>query len=424
MSQHALLSPSSAERWMICAGAPLMEKGLPDQSSVYSDEGVAAHLLGSTCLQERSDPATYRGREIVVGRHPSGWDGAVMAPADSITPRGIYVVDGEMIDAVSRYIDDVNRYRGDDGLVFVEQRVSIEPFTGEVGAGGTSDAVVIRGDELQVHDLKYGMGVRVSAVRNRQLMLYALGVREEFDITHGPFSRIRLVVHQPRLEHLSEWDCSAEELDVFADSVRIAAYNALQIYGGTAQTMLQPSEDGCRWCKAKATCPALAQFVLDQTGGDFDEIKSFPIAQGSLRQESPEELSEKMLAVGLIEDWCKAVRAEIERALFAGIVIPGFKIVQGRRANRSWSNKDAAEKLLKKMRLRLDEMYKMTLESPTVIEKLLKPEPKRWKRVLKADLIEQKEGQPSVAPESDPRPVWVPPDPSNDFGAVESDDLI
>lgn len=421
MSQHALLSPSSAERWMTCAGAPAMERGLPDESSKYSDEGTAAHLLGSTCLQRDTDPQAYKGHQIHVGSS-EGFDGAVwgadMEAHQPFDGRGLYIVDDEMIEAVGRYVDKVREYAA-GGILMAEQRVSIAHLTGEAEAEGTSDAVVTLPGELQVHDLKYGMGVKVSAIRNRQLMIYALGVLAEQDFVYGPFERVRLVVHQPRLDWLSEWDCTLEELVNFGYGVSIAAGHALEIYHGNAVAQLVPSEDGCRWCKAKATCPALAQFVLDQTSGDFTEVKSFPIAQGRLRQEEPEQLSLKMKSVGLVEDWCKAVRAEIERQLFAGTAIPGFKIVQGKKGNRQWTNKDAAEGLLKKMRLKLEEMYKMTLESPPAIEKLLKPQPRRWARVLKAGLIEQREGQPSVAPESDPRPVWRPPDPVNDFSAVE-----
>ena len=78
MSQHAVLSPSGAEKWMGCPGAPAMEKGLPDNGSAYADEGTAAHLLGSTCIEQVRDPASYIGAVILVGS-TTDFDGAIWA---------------------------------------------------------------------------------------------------------------------------------------------------------------------------------------------------------------------------------------------------------------------------------------------------------------------------------------------------------
>ena len=421
MSQHALLSPSSAERWMTCPGSTLMEKGLPDQSSVYSDEGTAAHLLGAACLEGQRNPNEYKGQKIAVGSR-FDFDGAVWDEEEHLNSigfavRGTYTVDDDMIEHVGRYVDDVRRYAEGAQSLMVEQRVPIFAFTREPDAAGTSDAVIVRPGELQVHDLKYGMGVKVDAEENKQLMLYALGVREVLDLVEGPFDVIRLVIHQPRLQHLSEWSCTGDELDIFADTVRLSATNALATYDGEIPPLLVPSDDGCRWCKAKATCPELAKFVRDTSAGDFEELKTFPIAQGRLRQEDPGVLAQKMRAVGLVEDWCKAVRAEVERQLFAGVVIPGFKIVQGKRGNRQWSQADVVEAELKRMRLKMGQMYSFKLLGPPAIEKVLKDHPIQWGKLQK--MVEQREGQPSVAPESDPRPVWIPPDSSADFTEVK-----
>ena len=417
MSQHALLSPSSGERWMVCSGSLLMEKGLPDQASTYSDEGTAAHLLGSSCLEGARNPHEYKGLKIYVGSL-GDFEGAVWE--GNLSPewigRATYTVDDEMIDAVGRYVEDVRRY-AEGNTLLVEQRLPLSTFTGEPDAFGTSDAVVIRQGEIQVHDLKYGMGVRVDAKENKQLMLYALAAREEFDPAYGPFDTIRLVIHQPRLQHLSEWSCTAAELDAFAAEVSIAAAAALAIYRGEARPMLQASDKGCLWCKAKATCPTLAQFVLDQSQGDFEEVKSFPIAQGNLRQESMAQVEKKMRAVGLVEDWCKAVRADMERRLFAGEKSSLFKIVQGKRGNRQWTQADVVEAELKRMRLKMTQMYSFKLLGPPAIEKVMKEHPVQWGKLQK--MIEQKDGQPSVAPESDPRPVWVPPDAIDDFTEVK-----
>jgi hypothetical protein len=110
-----------------------------------------------------------------------------------------------------------------------------------------------------------------------------------------------------------------------------------------------------------------------------------------------------MKVAGIIEDWIKAVRAEVERRLALGTPVPGFKLVRGRAGNRAWSSKDEAEALLKSFRLRQEEMYSFELISPTVAEKVLKESPKRWSKAQA--LITRSEGALSVAPSSDKRPA-------------------
>ncbi|MEI6724433.1 MAG: DUF2800 domain-containing protein [Betaproteobacteria bacterium] len=431
MSQHALLSPSSAETWMGCPGSAAMQRGLPDDSNEYSDEGTAAHLLGSTCLEKGTDPSLYVGRTILVGSG-GNFDGAEWVTAGTTLTRlskvrRTYIVDVETADHITKYVTAVRRHAGTSGVLLPEQRIGIGQFTGEKDAAGTSDAGVIHPRELGVHDLKYGMGVRVYAEKNKQLMLYALGVRDEMDLAYGPFDTIRLVIHQPRLDHISEWDCTAAELDAFAVEVKQAAAKALKLYNepmpaviGDNCLALNPSDDACRWCKAKPTCPALARFVQESTASDFEAVApAVPAAA--------DELSKKMAAIPLIESWCKSVRAEVERRLFAGEPVDGWKVVQGKQGNRQFGDEKDADNFIKRY-LSADDRYTKKLITAPQAEKLLKaikedPTAKVKPLTTKAwetfkGLITQKAGGPSVAPASDPRPVCVPPATVDDFSPI------
>lgn len=181
------------------------------------------------------------------------------------------------------------------------------------------------------------------------------------------------------------------------------------------QAYLNPGEKQCKFCKAKATCPALRAEVADivheaATLDDFADL--VPVTVDS--QTGDNYLSAAMGKVDLVEQWCKAVRAEVERRLLAGKTVDGYKLVEGKRGNRKWADTAAVEKLFKSFRLRQDEMYDFSLISPTTAEKLFKETPKRWDKVR--EHITQSEGKPSVAPATDKRPALAVQSVAEDFG--------
>ena len=278
----------------------------------------------------------------------------------------------------------------------------------ELGAGASYVATMLgAGDQ----------GVRVDAEHNEQLMIYALGALEQFGML-GDFTRVRLVIHQPRLNHLSEWDCSVDELLAFGEDVRLAAQRAREAFDLTLDQLAeaaQPGEKTCQWCRAKATCPKLAAFVQEQIGADFESVAPIDSTPAAFELLKPDTLGAKMRAVDLIEDWCRAVRAEVERRLLAGTAVDGFKLVEGKKGARAWTDEESAEDMIRKQfRTPVEQAYSMKLISPAQAEKLFKTEsPKRWTKLQ--TLITQHEGKPSVAPQSDKRPALVFTSVADDF---------
>lgn len=433
-SQHAKLSPSSAEKWMGCPGSLAMEQGLVDPSSSYADEGTAAHFLASECLSKDVHPATYLKRSIFVGDHaPSGFDGAAWTMTEGFTLRQEIVVDGDMVGHVNTYVQAIKHHAA-GGTLLIEQSLAISTYTGEADARGTADAVVFAVDgELQVHDLKYGM-TPVSAEENKQLMLYALGALEEYAML-AEFSAVRLFIHQPRVHHTaSEWACPTDALLAFGEQVKERAFHAMQVLTSEKPEAyahhLRPSDDACQWCRAKANCPALAKFVADTVGAEFETLTDAGSAPEVLsgyadNTRAAHALATKMAACDLIEKWIKAVRGAVEGELFAGHDVPGYKLVQGKKGARAWGSTDEAEAMLKSMRLKVEEMYDLKVISPTSAEKIFgdkgtAPSVKRWNKLQ--SLITQKEGQPSVAPASDKRPA-LEVNPAADFSDETGEDL-
>lgn len=401
---HARLSPSAAHRWIPCPGSVAMEEALGRASSgsEFAREGTAAHELAQRVLADT--PAIHINNaclDFINSKTSSGW-----------------VITADMARDTQVYVDRIWDY-AEGHTLLVEQRVDFSEVVGVPNSFGTADAIIITadGEELQIHDLKFGRGVQVFAEHNEQLMIYALGALMQYGLTYD-FKRVRLVIHQPRLQHLSEWDCTIEELVAFSVTLKEQAQKAIGYADNGPLVELNPGEKQCRWCKASATCPALAKEVSRTVGAEFDEL----IRIGDSKSLVPpgfdtEALATKMNAIDLIESWCKAVRAEVERVLFDGGQVPGYKLVQGRQGNRDWINEQDVEAAFKAMRLKLDEMYDFKLISPTSAEKLLKDTPRRWKKVQ--SLVTRSPGKPSVAPVSDKRqPLSVVPK-ADDFNSID-----
>ena len=385
---HSKFSASAAKRWMACPGSMVLSAGLPDSSSKYAEEGTQAHALLEMFLT------------------PGGGKVDFDPPDD-------------MVAAVDTALANIREMTDGADLLLAETRVNYANYLAvpEADAFGTSDVIAIVGDELQVHDYKHGRGVEVDAESNEQMMLYGLGALNAYEDV-ADLTKVRLVIHQPRIKSApSEWSISVDELKKWGlSTARSAAASVLNAEamrpdvgdaGQWGETFLRPGEDQCRFCKAKATCPALRAdvaktvFSVDPaTADDFSKLTSEPIGA----EEHAAWLSAAMAKADLIEDWLKAVRAEVERRLLAGQAVPGYKLVQGKQGNRAWADKAVAEETLKSFRLKVEELYDLSLISPTTAEKLAKAEvigPRQWKKA--EALITRAPGKPSVAPVSDKR---------------------
>ena len=424
--KHAVLSPSGAHRWVPCAGSIIMGERYPDtRDSKYRDEGTACHEVASWCLgaldftPDLRDAAAYVGRRIDVG------------------PGRTVEFTADLARLTQTYVDNIRKYIAVPGVdeVLIEQALPVGHITGEDGAEGTGDAVIIAGTEWQVHDAKFGR-TPVEAKENLQMILYGLGALEAYSCLYGEPESFLLVIHQPKISSApSEWRISTAGLkakaQVYRDAAqRVGAAREVARLNGPLENYLVPGEKQCSFCSASAHCPAAARKVEADIGRQFDDLNaSVKIAEDLGGKVAPElgldtmdELATKFRALPFIESWCKAVAAAFESRLLAGETHPDWKVVQGRKGARAWADPAQAEEALKTFRLKVEEMYDLKLISPTTAEKLHKAGsigPRQWPKLK--DLIAQAKGKPSIAPASDPRPALEVKPVADAFDAIAAD---
>lgn len=368
---HAKLSPSAAERWINCPGSiRLSEQCPPAGSTDYADEGTAAHRLAELKLE--------------CGLVPIG-DPKLMQ--DFETARASQYYCGEMEEATDYYADRVREIYGEalwsdpSAELMVEQHFSLEDWV--PGGFGTSDAVVIGNGAIEVIDLKYGKGVKVDAISNPQLRLYGLGAAALFGDIYD-FTRVRMTIIQPRLDHISTEEMSLTDLRTWAEEVvKPAAKLAI---GKDAPTACG---DWCRWCHAKAVCRTRAQKQLELAEYDFWD-------PNLLR---PDEIGDILTKAEELQRWTADVQEYALQEALAGQHYDGWKLVEGRSV-RKYADDIKVADALQAAGWPEAALYERKLYGITAMEKIVGK--KKLAEVL-GDLIVKPAGKPVLVPESDKR---------------------
>lgn len=374
---HSLCSPSSAHRWTHCNGAPVFESFYPDESSSFAQEGTDAHALAAHLLDPEHNEA----------------------PAPGVVPE-------ENVEYVQEYVDFVRENTEGAAVLRIEHPLRIAQVTHEPNAKGTADCLAIVGTQLKIIDLKFGRGVKVDAEDNDQLAIYALAALDEFSLVED-IKTVEVTIFQPRLSHVSSMGYKVEALEAlrtkYTDNAErvITLKKSVDAGAPIPFAILTPTISGCKFCKAKADCPALARCTTEATGIDVGAapVDVFPqVVMGD-----GVAMAKKLAVLDRIEAWVTAVRARAYEMLDHGLPVPGFKLVQGRKGARKWTDEKAVEAMLKDAG---DEIYTKKLVTPTQAERLVKKavlDKDTWKKVQ--EHITQPEGAPTIAPESDNRPA-------------------
>lgn len=383
-TMHSVLGASSAARWIACPGSIRLSKGIPRVSSVYADEGTAAHHVAEMCLIKKINAAEFPEKSVRV----NGKD---------------YPVTEEMIDAVQLYLDTLRAdlyalsLTEDVGLE-IEKKFNLDHFYD--GLWGTCDAVIRQPFGcVRVYDLKYGAGVAVDAEDNAQAMYYALGA---IGIDSELYDDIELVIVQPRAHHgdgpVRRCKMTVGELLKWAIEVLLPAAKATE----DPEAPLCTGEH-CRFCPALAVCPAQQAQALTVAKEVFAAVPKAPPAPETL---TIKDLKKILDVAPMVEAWIDACRSYVHTLLETGATTSdevGYKLVNGK-SSRSWKDEKEAEEFLSVVMGEAAYIPKK-LVSPAQAEKVLKGAEN--KRALEG-LIEKTPGKPQLAPLSDKREAIVP----------------
>lgn len=358
---HAILSPSGSHRWLACPPSARLEQMFPDTTSDVAEEGTLAHHIAEISLKRLIGAINKESASELLAhasKHPA------------------YTLD--MPDYVNKYVDAVADVITEDSQELVECQVSLEEYV--PGCYGTVDACVVSGSTLHIFDLKYGKGVKVEAEENPQLMMYALGILSTPWVGRGIADVICHIV-QPRLHSHSEYYISATSLRAWGN--RTLKPTAIKAYTGAGEFC---TGDHCRFCKAKGVCRKLAN---ECSGINDKEVALL----------SPEEVADKLAIVPAVEAWCKALQEEALRSAMNGIVIPRYKVVEGR-SIRKYADEKAMLRALTDNGVDEGLVTKTSLISLGELEKLLG---KKAVAEQYGEFIIKPQGKPTLVPEDDKR---------------------
>ena len=400
MSGHATFAPSSAHRWLCCPGgqARIILDGVESTSTIYADEGTAAHALLEKCLRQEIPPHQFHG-SIDVNE-----DGNVQFRAREADGR--FPIDSEMIDAVSEAYDYAHQRMTEhpDAEMLIEQKSRM--FDHRHDVGGTADIVI---DELfgtlEVIDYKHGRGILVDVEKNDQLRMYLYGMARRTNFSHETY---RYTIVQPRHSHYSgpiweeidrsdllEWGRNVREVIEWID-VLVKQDAPLD------QMDLNPGS-WCRFCPLKTKCPELAKQAADAAKIDFaDDPQALDIGAY--------DTAAVLKWVPVLEDWLKAVRQDVEIRMIQGEKVDGFKVVR-RRANRQWDPEKSEaeiEQAMKEYGIRYESLYAPPkMLTPAAVERKV---PKEQRATFNETLVVKPDAGLTIAPEKDRRQavdVWA-----------------
>lgn len=369
-TQHALLSASGAHRWLHCTGSPLLENDFPDSTSVYAQEGTHAHELCELKLMAYTGEITKRKLTSMKNKLMKSelWQPEMESTSE----------------AYLDYIKDITMSYTVKPVILTEKRVDFSRYVPE--GFGTADCLILAGDTLHVVDYKHGKGVVVDADHNPQMMLYALGAMDELSLLYR-FKSVHMTIVQPRVNNISEFTLTADELTEWGEMVVKPKAEAAISGKGEFE-----AGDWCRFCRAKQQCKTR----YESNDSLYPELS----AQHDPRLITLEELGRYLKRGKDMAAWLEDMKEYALSESLAGADVPGWKAVEGR-GSRAFTDTDEAVDTLIKNGIDESVLYERRVLTLAQMEKAVG---KKAFGELVGDLVVKNPGKPTLVEESDKRP--------------------
>lgn len=372
---HAFLSASGSARWIACPPSAKLEAQFPEESTAYQEEGTLAHELceiEAGIVLDIINPSDYLKKKQEIQKS-SYYNQEMQECAENYA-------------AFVMSVFEERKKTCPDAFIELEVRLDFSKYVKD--GFGTGDCIIISDGQLEVIDFKYGKGVKVEAADNSQMKLYALGALAAYGDLYD-FESVGMTILQPRISmHPSTDIIKIKDLETWGSKVvKPAAKLALKGEGE-----FNPSEETCRFCRARGCCKARAD----------ENLKLFEESGDALLL-TPDEAGEVLKMAKDIESWLKDLKEFVQATLLKGSPVKGWKLVEGKSV-RKISDELEAVRLLNEAGYPSEVLYEKKLLGITGLESVVGK--KRLAEVL-ADVIVKPKGSPSLAPDTDPRKEWV-----------------
>lgn len=404
-SEHANLSPSSAEMWVSCPASIRMKREhaseITDEDSPYAREGTIAHGLAELTV------GLFYGliSKVEYNREMKKWRAEF--DAQGYAEGTLAEMEGHVRDFLE-YVK-VAKKRRPKSRIMLEQRMD----SGIPQCWGTSDVVIVSTTHIEIIDFKYGQGVPVYAKENKQLRIYALGALNTFSDVIGEPDMVYASVFQPRINNADTEEVTPAELRRWRDE-EILPRAELAL---SDDAPFGPSEKACRWCPVASICRVRVQTsITADFGEDFLDI---PVEEAAVSIPGPEVLSPEELAKALerapfISAWLASLeKYALDLAYSQGVKIPGYKVVRSG-GTRYITDPAAAIQTLIDLGFKAEDVATFKIKGFGDLEKVFAKKTKtaaEGKRELNAKLdkyIAKTTGKESLVPESDNRTAITP----------------
>ena len=357
---HALLSASSAYRWLACPPSAAATLRYPSTPSIYAAEGTLAHEVAEAVVSGTASTEELLARE------------------------GVTL---EMVNHATDYRDYILEQRtSPDDVLMLEERVDFSPWVPE--GFGTCDAILISNGVLTIVDYKYGVGVPVSAQDNPQMRLYALGALNDYGIALD-VNTVAMHIYQPRIHNIDSDAISVEDLLRWAE--KVVKPTAAKAYAGKGT---YKAGSHCKFCPHAARCRALANYCESYVNlhGVQHAVPALTFA----------EIGDILAVEPVITSWFRSVHGYAMAAMLDGEEIPGWKVVEGRLGNRQWADERRVVEILRDNGYTEDDYTERKLKSPAGMDELLG---KKNAAELLGGTIVRKPGSPTIVADTDKRPA-------------------